>query len=36
MSANNNLEFQWNIEINAGADHSFTMASNKAADLIFN
>ncbi|MFL2623025.1 MAG: hypothetical protein ACJ0P6_00780 [Flavobacteriaceae bacterium] len=36
LSANNNLDFQWTFEINTDADHSFTLASSKAADLIFN
>ena len=31
-----NIIFQWSLEINQGADHSFTTASDKAADLIFN
>ncbi len=31
-----NVEFQWEIHINEGADHNYEVASQYAADLIFN
>lgn len=31
-----NVEFQWELHINDGADHNYEVASQYAADLIFN
>ena len=36
LAESNNLEFQWELHINEGADHNFEIASQNAADLIFN
>ena len=36
IAVDSNIIFQWSLVINQGADHSFTTASDKAADLIFN
>jgi pimeloyl-ACP methyl ester carboxylesterase len=36
LAQENNLEFQWELHIKEGADHDFEIASQNAADLIFN
>lgn len=36
LANDNNLQFQWELQINEGADHNFETASEHAADLIFN
>ncbi len=36
LSENNNLVFNWELFINEGADHEYDIASQNAADLIFN
>ncbi|MFT4803897.1 MAG: pimeloyl-ACP methyl ester carboxylesterase [Psychroserpens sp.] len=36
LATTNNLECQWEFHINEGADHRYEIASQNAADLIFN
>lgn len=36
LSSSNQLNFNWEFEVNEGADHNFRVACSKGADLIFN
>ncbi len=36
LAEDNNLDFNWELFINSGVGHDYIMASEKAADLIFN
>ncbi|MDB9720882.1 hypothetical protein OAA67_03295 [Winogradskyella sp.] len=36
LAISNNLDLQWQLHINDGADHNYEIASQNAADLIFN
>lgn len=36
LAVTNNIQFQWEFYINERADHNYEVASQDAADLIFN
>jgi pimeloyl-ACP methyl ester carboxylesterase len=36
LAQQNGFSFQWELHVNANADHNFMVASQKGADLIFN